>query len=166
MIEIDTAVLETEFADERPYAVYRLYGADGVLLYVGIAWNLPQRMEDHAANKWWWWMVARRTMIWYPSELEARAAEAIAIDIENPLHNDVRPAVGPTVPPHGQRKGWNKTPLIGWHSADPTLKPWIKAEAARREITERQLLDEALIEYRVLCEIRAAETTQTTGEQQ
>jgi hypothetical protein len=74
VIEIDTAVLETEFADERPYAVYRLYGADGVLLYVGIAWNLPQRMEDHAANKWWWWMVARRTMIWYPSDRHRESA--------------------------------------------------------------------------------------------
>ena len=44
--------------------------------------------------------------------------------------------------------GKNATPLIGWHSADPDLKPWVKAEAARREITERELLDEALSEYR------------------
>jgi hypothetical protein len=44
--------------------------------------------------------------------------------------------------------GKNRTPLIGWHSADPTLKPWVKAEASRRGITERELLDEALSEYR------------------
>ena len=44
--------------------------------------------------------------------------------------------------------GKNATPLIGWHSADPALKPWVKAEAARRGITERELLDEALSEYR------------------
>ena len=44
--------------------------------------------------------------------------------------------------------GQNRTPLIGWHSADPTLKPWVTAEAARRDITERELLDEALAEYR------------------
>ena len=44
--------------------------------------------------------------------------------------------------------GRNATPLIGWHSEDPTLKPWVKAEASRRGITERQLLDEALREYR------------------
>jgi hypothetical protein len=55
--------------------------------------------------------------------------------------------------------GKNATPLIGWHSADPTAKPWVKAEAGRRGITERELLDEALAKFRADCE-----TTQTTGE--
>jgi hypothetical protein len=44
--------------------------------------------------------------------------------------------------------GRNATPLIGWHSADPTLKPWIQEEAERRGITVRELLDEALAAYR------------------
>ena len=44
--------------------------------------------------------------------------------------------------------GQNATPLIGWHSADPTLKLWIQDEAAQRGITVRELLDEALAEYR------------------
>lgn len=44
--------------------------------------------------------------------------------------------------------GKNATPLIGWHSADPTLKPWIREEAQRRGITDTALLDEALAEYR------------------
>jgi hypothetical protein len=44
--------------------------------------------------------------------------------------------------------GKNATPLIGWHSADPTLKPWIVAEAERRGITVRELLDEVLAAYR------------------
>ena len=42
----------------------------------------------------------------------------------------------------------HKNPLIGWHSADPTLKPWIRAEAARRGVYEREVLDEALADYR------------------
>lgn len=42
----------------------------------------------------------------------------------------------------------HKTPLIGWHSTDPTLKQWVKDEASRRGITERELLDEALSCYR------------------
>lgn len=42
----------------------------------------------------------------------------------------------------------HKTRLIGWHSADPTLKQWVKAEAGRRGITEREFLDEALAEKR------------------
>lgn len=101
---------ETEFTDdETPHALYRLYDDAGVLLYVGITWNLPQRMDGHSGDKGWWPQVARRTMIWYSSELDARIAEAIAIDTEKPLHNTIRPAVGPLVPPHGQRSGWHRT---------------------------------------------------------
>lgn len=44
--------------------------------------------------------------------------------------------------------GQNKTRLIGWHPQDPTLKAWIKKEAARRGVPERAVLDEALAAYR------------------
>ena len=45
--------------------------------------------------------------------------------------------------------GKNATPLIGWHSADPTLKPWLEVERERRGMESlRELLDEALSEYR------------------
>lgn len=43
--------------------------------------------------------------------------------------------------PHGR-------PLIGWHSHDVTLRPWLEAEAARRQVTRTQILDEALALYR------------------
>lgn len=49
--------------------------------------------------------------------------------------------------------GKNATPLIGWHSTDHTLKPWIEEEAERRHITQRELLDEALGEYREKAEL-------------
>lgn len=45
--------------------------------------------------------------------------------------------------------GKNATPLIGWHSADETLKPWLEAEQKRRGMgTMRELLDEMASEYR------------------
>lgn len=45
--------------------------------------------------------------------------------------------------------GKNATPLIGWHSTDPTLKPWLEAEVERRGMeTMRELLDEMAAEYR------------------
>jgi len=44
--------------------------------------------------------------------------------------------------------GKNKTPLIGWHPSDPTLKQWVKDEASRRGIRQRQLLDEVLEKHR------------------
>jgi hypothetical protein len=40
--------------------------------------------------------------------------------------------------------GQNKTRLIGWHSADPDMKARIEAEAARRGVTVREVLDEAV----------------------
>lgn len=139
---------EAEFTEtETPHALYRLYDASGVLLYVGITWNLPGRMVGHA-RKPWWPEVARRTMVWYPSEQDARTAEAAAIDAENPLHNDVRPVVSATAPPHGQRRGWNRTPLIGWHSEDPTLKRWIDEQAACAGVTVREYFDRLLAEHR------------------
>jgi hypothetical protein len=40
--------------------------------------------------------------------------------------------------------GRNRNPLIGFHSQDPTLKPWIEAEAAREGKNVRQFLDDLL----------------------
>ena len=142
-------LIGTEFTEaEIPHAVYRLYDAERTLLYIGFTWNLRRRMEGHARDKWWWPQVAHRTMVWYGGEWDARKAEAEAIDAEKPLHNYLKPAVGPHVPPHGSRHGWNRTPLIAWHSADPTLRPWIKAEGQYRGITDRELLDEAAALFR------------------
>lgn len=41
----------------------------------------------------------------------------------------------------------HKHPLIGWHPADGSLKPRLKAHAQRLSTSERVLLDEALAEY-------------------
>jgi len=38
--------------------------------------------------------------------------------------------------------------MIAWKPADPTLKPWIEAEAAERGTTKNKILDEALFKYR------------------
>jgi hypothetical protein len=42
----------------------------------------------------------------------------------------------------------HKTPFFGWHPSDPELKPWVEAEASRRGVTRREILDEALSDYR------------------
>jgi hypothetical protein len=46
--------------------------------------------------------------------------------------------------------GPHERPLIGWHSHDATLKPWLDGEAARRQVDKTQILDEALVEYRLI----------------
>ena len=44
--------------------------------------------------------------------------------------------------------GVHKNPSISWHPDDSTLKPWIKAEAGRRGITDKAVLEEMAAEYR------------------
>jgi hypothetical protein len=75
-------------------ALYRLYDADGVLLYVGITKNTEQRWAAHKKYKSWWPKVARRGVAWLDSRPSALLAEHIAIISEHPLHNDPRDPQG------------------------------------------------------------------------
>lgn len=75
-----------EFGDD-PTALYRLFDAEDVLLYVGITTTPGVRMGQHADTKPWWPEVAKKTMTWYSSRREACNAEATAIDAEKPKHN-------------------------------------------------------------------------------
>lgn len=70
-------------------ALYRLYDAEGQLLYVGISWQPDERLRDHrlGARKEWTRLVALRTLAWFDSRSEAEAAEFVAIKRERPLHN-------------------------------------------------------------------------------
>jgi len=149
---------EVELEDELPTAVYRLY-SDETLIYVGVTNSLKTRFAWHAKHSSWWPQVTRKTVVWYGERYKALDAEAIAIRDEHPGHNAVDPiALADALPSQarGRGSGRNKTPLIGWHSADPSLKPWIEAESERRGITIRELLDEALAEYRADPVFRAA----------
>jgi len=69
-------------------AVYRLYGANDELLYIGISVNPDQRFMQHAASKEWWPEVARREVaMWFDDRPQAAAAEARAIRDHHPRHN-------------------------------------------------------------------------------
>lgn len=81
---MDAAAVEI---DGDPTALYRLFDANGVLLYIGVTRNLPVRFAKHEAEKSWWPDVARKTAILYGSRPDAFAAETAAIDAEAPLHN-------------------------------------------------------------------------------
>ncbi|WP_051813489.1 GIY-YIG nuclease family protein [Kitasatospora sp. MBT63] len=71
----------------RRTALYRLFDAAGVLLYVGIASHLPRRFEKHAKDKPWWTDVARKEIEWFDGRSAAESAEEFAIVAERPLHN-------------------------------------------------------------------------------
>jgi hypothetical protein len=73
--------------DTERTALYRLYDANDVLLYLGISWNPEARWKDHLTYKHWTHLVVRRTDEWYPDRPSALAAEAAATEVEKPLHD-------------------------------------------------------------------------------
>lgn len=73
--------------DDERTALYRLYDAGGVLLYVGISYQPEVRFEQHADQKPWWSQVVRRDVEWFDDRPTAAAAEAVAIRTEDPEHN-------------------------------------------------------------------------------
>jgi hypothetical protein len=75
--------------DERT-ALYRLYDARGVLLYVGISGDPEFRFTQHEKEKPWWRDVARRDIEWFEARPGAAAAEVAAIKIGRPRHNEAR----------------------------------------------------------------------------
>jgi predicted GIY-YIG superfamily endonuclease len=81
---------EIEYAGHPDrFALYRLYDANGGLLYVGVTDNLKVRLATHAKAKPWWPSVVRKTVAWHVTRTSALTAEAAAIRAEVPLHNIV-----------------------------------------------------------------------------
>ncbi|MDX3230582.1 GntR family transcriptional regulator [Streptomyces sp. ME19-01-6] len=68
-------------------ALYRLYGTDDRLLYIGITSQPGPRFTQHAADKPWWPQVVRREIKWFDTRPLAAEAEVSAIIDESPVHN-------------------------------------------------------------------------------
>lgn len=73
--------------NDEPTALYRLYDANDVLLYLGISWNPKARWEQHYNDKHWVHQVVRTTVEWYPTRWAALAAEKKATLLEKPQHD-------------------------------------------------------------------------------
>lgn len=94
-----TAVLFVLYASRRPVIVqqlppdptvlYRFYGSDDALLYVGITRGMQRRFTEHS-HKPWWPEVARAATELYPTRMAAAIAEHAAITSENPRYNVMR----------------------------------------------------------------------------
>jgi len=72
--------------EERPAAVYRLWDAEGNLLYIGSSYDPETRCQGHR-DKPWWPRVASRTDEWHESRGDAYRTELEAIVAEDPQHN-------------------------------------------------------------------------------
>lgn len=93
-------------------ALYRLYDADDVLLYIGIS-NSPDfrwRAHLYSDSKKWAPLATRRTDEWFETRSKAEAAEVAAIQAELPrfngTHNFTQAWFSPTIwtPIRGARK--------------------------------------------------------------
>lgn len=67
--------------------VYRLYGCDGSLLYVGVTNDPLRRWKQHAATKDWWPEVDLIVLVPFGSAATARHVERQAIRDERPTYN-------------------------------------------------------------------------------
>lgn len=68
-------------------AVYRMYDADGQLLYVGHSKSALKRLGDHLNDKPWIQDVVDVNLEHFDTVEQAKAAESAAISNEFPLHN-------------------------------------------------------------------------------
>jgi len=71
----------------RAHVLYRMYDADGALLYIGITCNPSRRFERHYADKPWYADVAHIALEHFPDRPSVLLAERRAIAEERPLHN-------------------------------------------------------------------------------
>ncbi len=71
--------------------LYRIWDAEGALLYVGISTNPDMRMYKHKRRQPWWAEVDSVSYEWFPNRESAQGAERSAIHHEHPVYNVVRP---------------------------------------------------------------------------
>lgn len=90
-------------------AVYRHFDSAGTLLYVGLSVNAAARTSAHSATAPWFDRVARVEIEAHACREDALNAEAVAIVIERPAHNQIVPL---------RRAMRVVTPLENW----PTLR--------------------------------------------
>lgn len=76
-----------------PTALYRLFAADGELLYVGISHSPEKRCAQHAATQGWWHLVASKTTAWFEERVTDADAEVEAIRSEKPRFNSAHATV-------------------------------------------------------------------------
>jgi hypothetical protein len=88
-------------ANERRYAVYRAYDAQGALLYVGMTERLDKRLQLHRSKALWWPQMARLSCEFYETYGVAFNVERHEILDLDPVHNQIRrhPLETPPEPP-------------------------------------------------------------------
>jgi hypothetical protein len=134
---------QVEF-DGTPTVLYRLFAADGSLLYVGITTHLQERLAAHADCQPWWPHVARKTAEWCANRGAAAAAEKLAIVTESPRHNI---QLSLDAAPDARAGSQHKLPQTAFRLPEGLLA-WLREQAATEERTQTAIVRAALEEYR------------------
>lgn len=71
----------------QPTTLYRIFDANGRLIYVGQSQRMGFRMQTHERSSWWFELAARIEIEEFPTRDAAMAAEVIAIQEEQPAFN-------------------------------------------------------------------------------
>jgi hypothetical protein len=124
------------------YVVYRCYGEDGHLLYVGETGDLGKRLARHAKTLWFT-QVRGITLEWYADEVDALNAERRAIHVEHPKYNKqhrqkthaqaARPA------PRGRRRTAPRRPATASGDKGASKQRALDILAAEPDITGSEL---------------------------
>ncbi|NOD65791.1 GIY-YIG nuclease family protein [Ruegeria sp. HKCCD6109] len=72
---------------DKPVSIYRVFDAEGVLLYVGQSSSPLSRLDEHKRLQVWQMQIASVTVEWHATREDALAAEKEAIREEGPVWN-------------------------------------------------------------------------------
>lgn len=132
-------------------ALYRLYDAEGRLLYIGITDNPRRRWVQHAAKQAdaWWPDVARKSIEWFPSRGAAEAAEVRAIEREGPPYNS-RHVVNWPNPPEGLKR---RTRAPSERVAEHNFRLFMRGVDFQRESANANLSVPEMVALKLRCDI-------------
>ncbi len=121
-------------------ALYRLFGAEGELLYVGITTTPEVRLKQHAFDKPWWGDVAESKVEWFPTRVDAERAEREAIRKDAPKWNADRG--GESWVGYGPAQSWLASPEL--RKAIAGYKRAVNRAAKMRDELEEAAIKEML----------------------
>lgn len=114
----------------RRAAVYRLYDPEGVLLYIGSAYDPEERCREHC-KKPWWPEVASRAEEWFDSRGAAYVEEMKAVGIEKSKYNRMGTPSYRTPETDAVRRRRELAPLRQRLIEESTDVEWAARKAAR-----------------------------------
>lgn len=79
----------TGYKANEPTSLYRFYGQGRGLLYVGIAVNPKNRINQHRATEPWWSEVRKIETVLHPTRDEARWVEKMEVLLVLPKYNTI-----------------------------------------------------------------------------